>query len=66
LISPFIEEALRLESPAQEIIGDALRIQYWVEQKFQKDATLTLLWGSANRDESVLNRPINLFWVELI
>lgn len=50
-VGPFIEETLRLDGPA---IGNYRRTQRDTElsgTRIPKGSTLTLLWGSANRDE---------------
>lgn len=56
LISPFIEEALRLESPAQGNYRRCIADTVLDGTEIPKGATLTLLWGSANRDESVFEK----------
>jgi len=56
LIPPFIEEALRLESPAQGNYRRCIADTVLGGTEIFRDATLTLLWGSANRDESVFEQ----------
>jgi cytochrome P450 len=57
LLVPFIEESLRYESPNQYL---ARTVVHEVERhgvKLPKGATVLLLWGSANRDESHFDCP---------
>lgn len=57
MIVPFIEETLRLDGPA---IGNYRRATRETELggvRIPEGATLTLLWGSANRDASEFADP---------
>lgn len=57
LIDPFIEEALRLESPFRHHLRHANRATELCGVSIPADATLLLLWGAANRDPAEYDRP---------
>ena len=57
LIPAFVEEALRVQSPTQGLFRVARRATRVGEVEFPAGAIVQLLWGSANRDEQVFERP---------
>ncbi|MBY0274565.1 cytochrome P450 [Candidatus Binatia bacterium] len=65
LVEPFIEEALRLESPFRHHLRHVPRATELRGVPIDAEATMLLLWGAANRDpaeydcpdEIVLDRP---------
>jgi cytochrome P450 len=66
LVEPFIEEALRLESPFRHHMRSAHTTTTLAGVEIPEGSTILLLWGAANRDPSeypqpdqvLLNRPI--------
>ncbi len=56
-IGPFIEETLRLDGPAIGNYRRATRESVLAGVSIPEGATLTLLWGSANRDASEFADP---------
>jgi cytochrome P450 len=57
LIEPFIEEALRLESPFRYHMRVARRTTRLADVEVPSGATLLLLWGAANRDPAAYHQP---------
>lgn len=57
LIPRFIEEALRLQSPFRHHMRLAARDTELCGTRIPEGATLLLMWGSANRDPAVFERP---------
>lgn len=57
LIEPFIEEALRLESPFRHHLRHATRATEIRGVPIAAGSTLLLLWGAANRDPAEYDRP---------
>jgi len=57
LIVPFVEEALRLESPFSFHMRTARRTAQLAGVEIPEGATLLLLWGAANRDPAEYERP---------
>jgi cytochrome P450 len=57
LVEPFIEEALRLESPFRHHMRSAHATARLGDVEIQEGATLLLLWGAANRDPAEYERP---------
>jgi cytochrome P450 len=57
LLVPFVEEALRLESPFRHHMRTASRTAKLGGVEIPEGATLLLLWGAANRDPAEYERP---------
>jgi cytochrome P450 len=57
LISPFIEEMLRLESPFRYHLRHATTGCELQGVEIPRGSTVLLLWGAANRDPDVYERP---------
>jgi len=57
LIGPFVEEALRLESPFRHHLRVAHADTELAGTPIPNGATLLMLWGSANRDPAEYERP---------
>jgi cytochrome P450 len=57
LIPAFVEEALRVQSPTQGLFRVARRAARVGDVELPAGAVVQLLWGSANRDEDVFERP---------
>jgi cytochrome P450 len=57
LVLPFIEEALRLESPFRYHMRHATRTTELRGVPIEAGSTLLLLWGAANRDPAEYDRP---------
>jgi len=57
LVTPFIEEALRLESPFRHHMRHATRTTEVQGVAIPAGSTLLLLWGAANRDPAEHDRP---------
>jgi len=57
LVTPFIEEALRLESPFRQHMRHATRATEVQGVPVAAGSTLLLLWGAANRDPAEHERP---------
>jgi cytochrome P450 len=66
LVEPFIEEALRLESPFRHHMRSAHATTTLAGVEIPEGSTILLLWGAANRDPAeypqsdqvLLNRPV--------
>jgi cytochrome P450 family 144 len=57
LITPFIEEALRLESPFRYHLRHVTSSTELSGVEIPADFTMLLLWGAANRDPTEYDRP---------
>src|SRR5262245_51148125 len=57
LVAPFIEEALRLESPFRYHLRHATRTTELHGVPIAAGSTVLLLWGAANRDPAEYERP---------
>jgi cytochrome P450 len=57
LVNPFIEEALRLESPFRHHLRHATVTTELGGVAIPAGATMLLLWGAANRDPAEFERP---------
>jgi cytochrome P450 len=57
LVEPFIEEALRLESPFRHHLRHATRATEVLGVPIAAGTTVLLLWGAANRDPAEYDRP---------
>jgi cytochrome P450 family 144 len=57
LINPFIEEALRLESPFRHHLRHATRTTELRGVTIPAGATMLLMWGAANRDPAQFDQP---------
>lgn len=57
LLTPFIEEVLRLESPFRQHMRHAVRTTEVRGVPIDAGSTLLLLWGAANRDPAEHDRP---------
>jgi cytochrome P450 len=57
LLTPFIEEVLRLESPFRYHLRRATRTADLCGVTVPADATMLLFWGAANRDPAEYERP---------
>jgi cytochrome P450 family 144 len=57
LVEPFIEEALRLESPFRYHMRSAHTTATLGEVQIPEGSTLLLLWGAANRDPCEYQQP---------
>jgi cytochrome P450 len=57
LVTPFIEEALRLESPFRYHLRHVTRPTELQGVPIAEGSTVLLLWGAANRDPAGYDRP---------
>jgi cytochrome P450 len=57
LIPQFLEEALRLESPFRHHMRVAAKTAMLEGVEIAEGATLLLMWGAANRDPAMFERP---------
>ncbi|HXW35874.1 MAG TPA: cytochrome P450 [Acidimicrobiales bacterium] len=57
LITPFIEEVLRLESPFRYHLRHAAQTSELLGVEIRAGSTVLLLWAAANRDPSKFDRP---------
>jgi cytochrome P450 len=57
LVTPFIEEMLRLESPFRYHLRHAPHDTELLGTPVPAGATVLLMWGAANRDPAVYERP---------
>ena len=57
LVTPFIEEALRLESPFRYHFRHVTRQAELLGTPIAKGSTVLLLWGAANRDPAEYDLP---------
>jgi cytochrome P450 len=57
LVAPFIEEALRLESPFRYHLRHVTRTTELRGVPIAAGSTMLLLWGAANRDPAEYDRP---------
>jgi len=57
LVAPFIEEALRLESPFRYHLRHATRTTEVYGVQIAAGSTVLLFWGAANRDPAEYERP---------
>jgi cytochrome P450 len=57
LVEPFIEEALRLESPFRHHLRHASRATELRGVPVDAGSTVLLMWGAANRDPAEYDRP---------
>ena len=60
LLTPFIEEVLRLESPFRYHLRHATRTSELCGVTIPAGSTILLLWGAANRDPAEYDQPENV------